>query len=134
MIVYFLISLLHAILPLLFAIVLLFSYNIFVLGITGIMLFFILISNYILGDCAITLIEDKYYDDNNDINSSMIDLMANNTINLFGNKYSKNDRSLVTLELLWIALILIMIKILILYILIVLRKNEMVKKIICVKS
>jgi membrane protein required for beta-lactamase induction len=134
MIVNFLISLLHAILPVLFAIVLLFSYNIFVLGITGIMLFFILISNYILGDCAITLMEDKYNDDNNNINSSMIDLMANNTINLFGNKYSKNDRSLVTLELLWIALILIMIKILILYILIALQKNETVKKIICIKS
>lgn len=134
MIVNFLISLLHAILPVLFAIVLLFSYNIFVLGITGIMLFFILISNYILGDCAITLMEDKYNDDNNNINSSMIDLMANNTINLFGNKYSKNDRSLVTLELLWIALILIMIKILILYILIALQKIETVKKIICIKS
>ena len=127
-----LISLLHSILPLLFAIVVLFSYNIFALAIIGIMLFMIIISNYILGDCAITLIEDKY--SNNESNDSMIDLMANNTINLFGNKYSKDNRALITLEMLWICLLLVMLKILVIYLLIALRKNSAVKKFICVKN
>lgn len=127
-----LISILHSILPLLFAVVVLFSYNIFALGITGIMLFLTIISNYILGDCAITLIEDKY--SNNESNDSMIDFMANNTINLFGDKYSKDNRSLVTLEMLWICLLLVMLKILIIYLLIALRRNSAVKKFICVKS
>lgn len=127
-----LISLLHSILPLLFAIVVLFSYNIFALAIIGIMLFMIIISNYILGDCAITLIEDKY--SNNESDDSMIDLMANNTINLFGNKYSKDNRALITLEMLWICLLLVMLKILVIYLLIALRKNSAVKKFICVKN
>jgi hypothetical protein len=127
-----LISLLHSILPLLFAIVVLFSYNIFALAIIGIMLFMIIISNYILGDCAITLIEDKY--SNNESNDSMIDLMANNTINLFGNKYSKDNRALITLEMLWICLLLVMLKILVIYLLIALRRNSAVKKFICVKN
>jgi hypothetical protein len=127
-----LISLLHSILPLLFAIVVLFSYNIFALAIIGIMLFMIIISNYILGDCAITLIEDKYSNNEND--DSMIDLMANNTINLFGNKYSKDNRALITLEMLWICLLLVMLKILVIYLLIALRKNSAVKKFICVKN
>ena len=127
-----LISLLHSILPLLFAIVVLFSYNIFALAIIGIMLFMIIISNYILGDCAITLIEDKYSNNEND--DSMIDLMANNTINLFGNKYSKDNRALITLEMLWICLLLVMLKILLIYLLIALRKNSAVKKFICVKN
>tara|TARA_B110000495_G_scaffold199727_1_gene213674 strand:+ start:265 stop:666 length:402 start_codon:yes stop_codon:yes gene_type:complete len=127
-----LISILHSILPLLFAVVVLFSYNIFALGITGIMLFLTIISNYILGDCAITLIEDKY--SNNESNDSMIDFMANNTINLFGDKYSKDNRSLVTLEMLWICLLLVMLKILVIYLLIALRRNSAVKKFICVKN
>jgi len=127
-----LISILHSILPLLFAVVILFSYNIFALGIIGIMLFLTIISNYILGDCAITLIEDKY--SNNESNDSMIDFMANNTINLFGDKYSKDNRSLVTLEMLWICLLLVMLKILIIYLLIALRRNSAVKKFICVKN
>lgn len=127
-----LISILHSILPLLFAVVILFSYNILALGITGIMLFLTIISNYILGDCAITLIEDKY--SNNESNDSMIDFMANNTINLFGDKYSKDNRSLVTLEMLWICLLLVMLKILIIYLLIALRRNSAVKKFICVKN
>jgi hypothetical protein len=127
-----LISLLHSILPLLFAIVVLFSYNIFALAIIGIMLFMIIISNYILGDCAITLIEDKY--SNNESDDSMIDLMANNTINLFGNKYSKDNRALITLEMLWICLLLVMLKILVIYLLIALRRNSAVKKFICVKN
>ena len=96
------------------------------------MLFMIIISNYILGDCAITLIEDKY--SNNESNDSMIDFMANNTINLFGNKYSKDNRSLITLEMLWICLLLVMLKILVIYLLIALRGNSAVKKFICVKS
>jgi hypothetical protein len=127
-----LISILHSILPLLFAVVILFSYNIFALGIIGIMLFLTIISNYILGDCAITLIEDKY--SNNESNDSMIDFMANNTINLFGDKYSKDNRSLVTLEMLWICLLLVMLKILVIYLLIALRRNSAVKKFICVKN
>jgi hypothetical protein len=127
-----LISILHSILPLLFAVVILFSYNILALGITGIMLFLTIISNYILGDCAITLIEDKY--SNNESNDSMIDFMANNTINLFGDKYSKDNRSLVTLEMLWICLLLVMLKILVIYLLIALRRNSAVKKFICVKN
>ena len=126
------ITILHSILPLLFAIVVLFSYNIFALAIIGIMLFMIIISNYILGDCAITLIEDKYSNNEND--DSMIDLMANNTINLFGNKYSKDNRALITLEMLWICLLLVMLKILVIYLLIALRKNSAVKKFICVKN
>ena len=140
-IVKILISILHSILPLLFAVVVLFSYNIFALAITGIMLFLIIISNYILGDCAITLIEDKYSynennenSENNENNNSMIDMMANNTINLFGNKYSKDDRALVTLEMLWICLLLVMLKILVIYLLIALRRNSAVKKFICVKN
>jgi hypothetical protein len=129
------ITILHSILPLLFAVVLLFSYNIFALAIIGIMLFMIIISNYILGDCAITLIEDKYSNNENDEgNNSMIDFMANNTINLFGNKYSKDNRSLITLEMLWICLLLVMLKILVIYLLIALRGNSAVKKFICVKS
>jgi hypothetical protein len=126
------ITILHSILPLLFAVVLLFSYNIFALAIIGIMLFMIIISNYILGDCAITLIEDKY--SNNESDDSMIDLMANNTINLFGNKYSKDNRALITLEMLWICLLLVMLKILVIYLLIALRRNSAVKKFICVKN
>ena len=92
----------------------------------------IIISNYILGDCAITLIEDKYSNNEND--DSMIDLMANNTINLFGNKYSKDNRALITLEMLWICLLLVMLKILVIYLLIALRRNSAVKKFICVKN
>ena len=78
--------------------------------------------------------KENVADSNNESDDSMIDLMANNTINLFGNKYSKDNRALITLEMLWICLLLVMLKILVIYLLIALRRNSAVKKFICVKN
>jgi len=107
---------LHSLLPLLIALIILFSNNIVVLIITGLMIFLIIISNYLFCDCPITLIEDKY-----NRKFSMIDIMAKNTINLFGKRYTKNDRALYTLELLWTCLLLVMLKILVILIFISLK-------------
>mgnify|MGYP001553995769 CR=1 FL=1 len=53
--------------------------------------------------------------------------MANNTINLFGNRYTKNDRSLYTLELLWTSLLLVIVKILVILLFVSMKSNEFLK-------
>jgi hypothetical protein len=120
------ITLIHSLLPILFALITLFSNNVVVLGITALILFIIIISNYLFCDCPITLIEDKY----SNSKFSMIDLMANNTINLFGQKYTKNDRSLYTLELLWTNLLLVTLKILVIILVISFRTNSFIRNIL----
>jgi hypothetical protein len=117
-------SFIHSLLPLFFALILLFSNNIVILGICGLIIFLVIMGNYLFCDCPITLIEDKY---NN--NFSMIDFMANNTINLFGKKYTKDDRSLYTLELLWTTLLLVILKILFILLMISLKDNKYLKSI-----
>jgi len=112
----------HSLLPLLFALITLFSNNLIVLVLTSLILFLVIIANYLFCDCPITLIEDKYNKD-----FSMIDLMANNTINLFGNRYTKDDRSLYTLELLWTTLLLVILKILVILFLISFKSNSFLK-------
>jgi len=114
----------HSLLPLLFALIALFSYNIFILLVTAGILLITIIVNHKYGDCPITLIEDKY----NNHEFSMIDYMANNTINLFGEKYTKNDRALYTLEMLWTCLLLILLKILVIFIIVSIRNNKTLRK------
>jgi hypothetical protein len=118
------ITVIHSLLPLLFALIILFSNNIVVLGITSLIIFLIIMSNYLFCDCPITLIEDKY---NKNEFSSMIDKMANHTINLFGERYTKNDRALYTLELLWTSLLLLILKILVILLFISMKTNGSLK-------
>lgn len=120
------ITVIHSLLPLLFALIILFSNNIVVLGITSLIIFLIIMSNYLFSDCPITLIEDKY---NENEFSSMIDKMANNTINLFGERYTKNDRALYTLELLWTSLLLVILKILVILFFISMKTNGYLKSV-----
>jgi len=54
-----LITFIHSLLPLFFALIILFSNNIIVLTITSLIIFLIILSNYLFYDCPITLIEDK---------------------------------------------------------------------------
>lgn len=120
------ISLIHALLPLLFALIILFSNNVIVLALTALIILLIILSNYLFGDCPITLIEDKYSKNN----FSMIDIMANNTINIFGQRYNKDDRSLFTLELLWTTLLLTTLKILIIFLFISMKSNSFLKSLL----
>lgn len=96
----FIFSLLHITLVLIITYIILFSSNICTLLITDIVLLCILVINYIFDDCPITLIEDKYH------KNSSIDYLFSYTINVSGNKYNKKLRSLLTLELIWIILLL----------------------------
>ena len=123
----FLITLIHSLLPLFFALIILFSNNIIVLGVTSLIIFLVILSNYIFCDCPITLIEDKY---NKTESSSMIDMMANHTINIFGKRYTKNDRSLYTLELLWTSLLLVILKILVILLFISMKTNGFLKSLL----
>jgi len=123
----FLITFIHSLLPLFFALIILFSNNIIVLGVTSLIIFLVILSNYIFCDCPITLIEDKY---NKTESSSMIDMMANHTINIFGKRYTKNDRSLYTLELLWTSLLLIILKILVILLFISMKTNGFLKSLL----
>ncbi len=123
----FLITFIHSLLPLFFALIILFSNNIIVLGVTSLIIFLVILSNYIFCDCPITLIEDKY---NKTESSSMIDMMANHTINIFGKRYTKNDRSLYTLELLWTSLLLVILKILVILLFISMKTNGFLKSLL----
>jgi|SRR6056300_1465074 len=122
-----LITFIHSLLPLFFALIILFSNNIIVLAITSLIIFLIILSNYLFCDCPITLIEDKY---NKTDFSSMIDMMANHTINIFGERYTKNDRSLYTLELLWTSLLLVILKILVILLFISMKTNGFLKSLL----
>jgi hypothetical protein len=117
------ISLIHSFLPLLLGLIILFSNNIVVLSITASIIFLIIITNYLFCDCPITLMEDKYSKNK----FSMIDLMAKSTINLFGERYKKSDRSLFTLELLWTSLLLTTLKILVILVFISFKTNTFLK-------
>lgn len=122
-----LITFIHSLLPLFFALIILFSNNIIVLAITSLIIFLIILSNYLFCDCPITLIEDKY---NKTDFSSMIDIMANHTINIFGERYTKNDRSLYTLELLWTSLLLVILKILVILLFVSMKTNGFLKSLL----
>jgi hypothetical protein len=121
------ITFIHSLLPLCFALIILFSNNIIVLAVTSLIIFLIILSNYLFCDCPITLIEDKY---NKTDFSSMIDMMANHTINIFGERYTKNDRSLYTLELLWTSLLLVILKILVILLFISMKTNGFLKSLL----
>ena len=97
------------------------------LAITSLIIFLIILSNYLFCDCPITLIEDKY---NKTDFSSMIDMMANHTINIFGERYTKNDRSLYTLELLWTSLLLVILKILVILLFVSMKTNGFLKSLL----
>lgn len=122
-----LITFIHSLLPLFFALIILFSNNIIVLAVTSLIIFLIILSNYLFCDCPITLIEDKY---NKTDFSSMIDMMANHTINIFGERYTKNDRSLYTLELLWTSLLLVILKILVILLFVSMKTNGFLKSLL----
>lgn len=122
-----LLTLIHSLLPLFFALIILFSNNIIVLVVTSLIIFLIILSNYLFCDCPITLIEDKY---NKTDFSSMIDMMANHTINIFGERYTKNDRSLYTLELLWTSLLLVILKILVILLFVSMKTNGFLKSLL----
>ena len=122
-----LITFIHSLLPLFFALIILFSNNIIVLAITSLIIFLIILSNYLFCDCPITLIEDKY---NKTDFSSMIDMMANHTINIFGERYTSTDRSLYTLELLWTSLLLVILKILVILLFVSMKTNGFLKSLL----
>jgi len=96
----FIFTLLHITLVLIISCIILFSTNIVTLAITNCIIIIILITNYVIGDCPLTLIEEKYHD------YSSMDCLFSYTINISGNKYKKRLRSLLTLELIWIILLL----------------------------
>jgi len=60
----------------------------------------------------------------------MIDMMANHTINIFGERYTKNDRSLYTLELLWTSLLLVILKILVILLFVSMKTNGFLKSLL----
>lgn len=92
----YILAALHLFLIFIIGLVLLFSMDIFTLFLTSIVLLTILLINYKYDDCPISLIEDKYY------NTTSIDLF----FNIIGKKYKKSMRPAMTLELLWIGLLL----------------------------
>lgn len=92
--------LLHTSLGFTLTFILLFSSNVYLLAFCASIMLQILVLNYIFGDCPITLLEDKYH-----IYSS-IDLFFKSTINLIGEKYKKEYRPIMTLELVWIGVLL----------------------------
>jgi len=92
--------LLHASLGSLLTFILLFSSNVYLLAFCSSIMLQILVLNYVFGDCPITLMEDKFH-----IHSS-IDLFFRSTINLIGEKYKKEFRPIMTLELVWIGVLL----------------------------
>jgi hypothetical protein len=96
----FIFSVLHIILILLVSYVILFSTSIPTLALTSFGIIIILVINYMFDDCPISLIEDKYH------NISCIDYLFSYTINIFGSKYNKKLRSILTLEMIWIILLL----------------------------
>tara|TARA_B110000261_G_C12964377_1_gene309918 strand:+ start:428 stop:748 length:321 start_codon:yes stop_codon:yes gene_type:complete len=80
--------------------IILFSDNVFCIIATNTILFGVLMLNYTFKDCPISLIEDKYLDE------SLIDQIAKYNINILGVHYRKQDRALVTLELIWLLLMI----------------------------
>ena len=94
------IGLLHAGLVGLVSVILLFSTDLLTLAFVNSFMLFVLILNYLFDDCPISLIEDKHTE-----NTSMNRILSY-TINIHGEKYNKALRSVLTLELIWIGLLL----------------------------
>ena len=96
----FLVSIVHFSLMATMILIILFSDNVFCIIATNTILFGVLMLNYTFKDCPISLIEDKYLDE------SLIDQIAKYNINILGVHYRKQDRALVTLELIWLLLMI----------------------------
>ena len=99
--------LIHSLFILLITILVLFNNNIKILFGAAIIILITLMINYKVGDCPISKIEDIFND-----NTSVDILMKIFLPNKF---QSKLIRPLIILNMLWIGLILVVIKILILY-------------------
>ena len=82
--------------------IILFSDNIKVLWIVGLILFGILFVNYRCGDCPISVIEERYVGD------SMVDIAQRK----IDPRHTRQHRPLVTKQVLWISLLLVTTKIL----------------------
>ena len=91
----YILSILHLLLIFIIGLILLFSMNIYTLFLTNVIILVILLVNYKYEDCPITLIEEKYHIPTIELFFSSI-----------GKNYTKNMRSIMTLELLWIGLLL----------------------------
>jgi hypothetical protein len=94
------IGILHAGLVGIVSLVLLFSTDLFTLAFVNSFMLFVLVLNYLFDDCPISLIEDKHTE------KSSLHRILSYTINIHGEKYNKALRSVLTLELIWIGLLL----------------------------
>ena len=82
--------------------VILFSDDIKVLWIVGLVLFGLLFVNYRCSDCPISIIEERYFGD------SMVDIVQRK----IDPRHTRQHRPLVTKQVLWISLLLVTTKIL----------------------
>lgn len=98
----YLLTFIHFLLPFLIALVLLFSDDILNLFILCFICNLILFVNYRCNDCPVSYIEDHYK------SPGFADTMGKF---MFGDKYKKETRSIITKELIWIAILLILTKI-----------------------
>jgi hypothetical protein len=96
----FMLSLVHFSLIATIILIIIFSDNVLCIIATNSVLFGVLLLNYTFKDCPLSLIEDKYFDD------SLIDKMVKPNIYILGLHYTKDERAFVTLELIWIMLMI----------------------------
>jgi hypothetical protein len=101
---------LHSIFVSFITFIILFSNDIVVLSVANFIILIALVSNYLFGDCPYSLIEDKYSE------NSVLDISFFLALKISGKDYDKKLRGLLTLELLWIASLLLFEKILFLLI------------------
>ena len=92
----------HFLMMFLWMSIILFSDNIKILWIVGLVLFGILFVNYRCGDCPISIIEERYVGD------SMVDIAQRK----IDPRHTRQHRPLVTKQVLWISLLLVTTKIL----------------------
>jgi len=111
-------SILHAAILFMIIIIILATDNLFILYSIGIIELIILFLNYKFGDCPISIIEEEY------TKSSFIDLVINFTpLNL--NNPDKKLRSEITLQWIFMLLILVLFKILVVFTKILFSKTKL---------
>jgi len=96
----------HIILFPLVSYIILFSNDLITLTVLALILIGILIVNYILDACPISLIEEKYH------NNSSLNIAFSTILNIDKERYHKHMLSRVTIEIIWISILLTIEKIL----------------------
>ena len=114
---YFILTILHDLFLITNALIILFCNDIFMLAITAAFLLIILLVNYLFKNCPITIIEQKY------LSTSLFDWLYNITKDEKNNASRKYGSSNLTKNMLWIALLLICLKLTVIIGIVSLNKN-----------